>query len=122
MKLRLRRNPSSFRLTLALRFRRSWTRWHLRRTVRAMVRTQRQVELMLRQADSLLLRQKEQELLEEMLQHRLWEMEASQQFRRQQVQHQLPPQTPSSVEQMSHLLGLESGPSTTTRSETPSAS
>lgn len=90
-----------------------------------MVRTQVQVELMLRQTDSLLLRQKEQEIQQDLLQHRLWEMEASQQFRRQQARHQLPPQPPQSpmpVEQMSRLLGLESGPSTTPRSETPSES
>ena len=78
---RLRRKPSSFRLTLALRSRRSWTHWSLRRVEKRQLREQRRLELMLRQQDSQLLLLKELEERQYQLQHRQQEMAESQQFR-----------------------------------------
>ena len=78
---RLRRKPSSFRLTLALRSRLSWTRWSLRRAERRLTREQRRLELMLQQQDSQLLLLKELEERQYQLQHRQQEMAESQQFR-----------------------------------------
>ena len=78
---RLRRKPSSSRLTLALRSRLSWTRWSLKRVERRLIREQRRLELMLRQQDSQLLLLKELEERQYQLLHRQQEMAESQQFR-----------------------------------------
>ena len=131
---RLRRKPSSFRLTLALRSRLSWTRWSLRRVEKRQLREQRRLELMLRQQDSQLLLLKELEERQYQLHHRLQEMAESQQFRetppallppeyQQELADQLLQETVRAT-RMADLLGLpvpESGPSITipfvTRSE-----
>ena len=130
---RLRRKPSSFRLTLALRSRLSWTRWSLRRVEKRQLREQRRLELMLRQQDSQLLLLKELEERQYQLHHRLQEMAESQQFR-ETPPALLPPelQVPLAEQleetrkaaRMAELLGFpvpESGPSITipfvTRSE-----
>ena len=81
MKPRLRRRPSSFRLTLVLRSRLSWTLWSLKRVERRLIREQRRLELMLRQQDSQLLLLKELEERQYQLLHRQQEMAESQQFR-----------------------------------------
>ena len=78
---RLRRKPSSFRLTLALRSRLSWTRWSLKRAERRLTREQRRLELMLQQQDSQLLLLKELEERQYQLGHRLEEMAESRSFR-----------------------------------------
>lgn len=78
---RLRRNPSSSRLTLALRSRLSWTRWSLKRVARKLVREHRRLELMLQQQDSQLLLLKELEERQYQLGHRLEEMAESRSFR-----------------------------------------
>ena len=132
---RLRRKPSSFRLTLALRSRLSWTRWSLRRVEKRQLREQRRLELMLRQQDSQLLLLKELEERQYQLQHRLQEMTESQQFRetppallppeyQQELTDQLLQETAKAT-RMADLLGLpvpESGPSITIPSVTRSES
>ena len=132
---RLRRNPSSFRLTLALRSRLSWTRWSLRRAERRLTREQRRLELMLQQQDSQLLLLKELEERQYQLQHRLQEMAESQQFRetppallppeyQEQLADSLLQETVRAT-RMAELLGLpvpESGPSITIPSVTRSES
>ena len=131
----LRRKPSSFRLTLALRSRLSWTHWSLRRVEKRQLREQRRLDLMLRQQDSQLLLLKELEERQYQLQHRLQEMAESQQFR-ETPPALLPPefQVPLAeqlVEEtrkarlMAELLGLqvpESGTSLTIPSVTRSGS
>ena len=132
---RLRRKPSSFRLTLALRSRLSWTRWSLKRAERRLTREQRRLELMLQQQDSQLLLLKELEERQYQLRHRLQEMAESQQFR-ETPPALLPPEyqqelTDSLLQEtvratrMADLLGLpvpESGPSITIPSVTRSES
>lgn len=81
MKLLRRRRPSSFRLTLALRSRLSWTRWSLKRVEKQQLREQRRLELMLRQQDSQLLLLKELEERQLQLLHRQQEMAESQLYR-----------------------------------------
>ena len=128
---RLRRKPSSFRLTLALRSRLSWTRWSLKRVARKLVREHRRLELMLQQQDSQLLLLKELEERQYQLHHRLQEMAESQQFRETPpallppelqvpLQEQLVQETVRAT-RMADLLGLpvpESGPSITIPSVT----
>ena len=132
---RLRRKPSSFRLTLALRSRLSWTHWSLRRVEKRQLREQRRLELMLRQQDSQLLLLKELEERQYQLQHRLQEMAESQQFR-ETPPALLPPefqvplaeqlvQETVKAQRMAELLGLpvpESGTSLTIPSVTRSGS
>ena len=132
---RLRRNPSSFRLTLALRSRLSWTRWSLRRVERRLIREQRRLELMLRQQDSQLLLLKELEERQYQLLHRQQEMAESQQFRetppslmppewQEQLAQELVEST-RKADRMAELLQLpvpESGPSLTIPSVTRSES
>ena len=131
----LRRKPSSFRLTLALRSRLSWTRWSLRRAERRLTRERRRLELMLRQQDSQLLLLKELEERQYQLQHRLQEMAESQQFRetppallppeyQEQLADSLLQETVKAA-RMAELLGIpapESGPSITIPSVTRSGS
>ena len=131
---RLRRKPSSFRLTLALRSRRSWTRWSLKRVARKLVREHRRLELMLQQQDSQLLLLKELEERQYQLGHRLEEMAESRSFR-ETPPALLPPelQVPLAEQleetrkaaRMAELLGIpvpESGPSITIPSVTRSES
>ena len=132
---RLRRKPSSFRLTLALRSRLSWTHWSLRRVEKRQLREQRRLELMLRQQDSQLLLLKELEERQYQLHHRLQEMAESQQFRetppallppeyQQELTDQLLQETVKAA-RMAELLGLpaqESGTSLTIPSVTRSGS
>lgn len=131
---RLRRNPSSSRLTLALRSRLSWTRWSLKRVARKLVREHRRLELMLQQQDSQLLLLKELEERQYQLGHRLEEMAESRSFR-ETPPALLPPefQVPLTEQleetrkaaRMAELLGLpvpESGPSSTIPSVTRSES
>ena len=132
---RLRRKPSSSRLTLALRSRLSWTRWSLKRVERRQTREQRRLELMLRQQDTQLLLLKELEERQYQLHHRLQEMAESQQFR-ETLPALLPPEyqqelTDSLLQEtvratrMAELLGIpvpESGPSITIPSVTRSGS
>ena len=132
---RLRRKPSSSRLTLALRSRLSWTRWSLKRVARKLVREHRRLELMLQQQDSQLLLLKELEERQYQLQHRLQEMAESQQFRetppallppeyQEQLADSLLQETVRAT-RMAELLGLpvpESGPSITIPSVTRSES
>ena len=132
---RLRRKPSSFRLTLALRSRLSWTHWSLRRVEKRQLREQRRLGLMLRQQDSQLLLLKELEERQYQLQHRLQEMAESQQFR-ETPPALLPPelQVPLAeqlleetrkAQRLAELLGLpapESGRSLTISSVTRSES
>ena len=132
---RLRRKPSSFRLTLALRSRLSWTRWSLRRVEKRQLREQRRLELMLRQQDSQLLLLKELEERQYQLHHRLQEMAESQQFRetppallppehQEQLADNLLEETRKAA-RMAELLGIpvpESGPSITIPSVTRSES
>ena len=131
----LRRKPSSFRLTLALRSRLSWTRWSLKRVERRLMREQRRLELMLRQQDSQLLLLKELEERQYQLLHRQQEMAESQQFRetspallpleyQQELATQLVQETERAA-RMAELLGLpapESGTSLTIPSVTRSES
>ena len=132
---RLRRKPSSFRLTLALRSRLSWTRWSLKRAERRLTREQRRLELMLQQQDSQLLLLKELEERQYQLRHRLQEMAESQQFRetppallppeyQEQLADSLLQETVKAA-RMAELLGIpvpESGPSLTIPSVTRSES
>ena len=132
---RLRRKPSSFRLTLALRSRLSWTRWSLRRAERRLMREQRRLELMLQQQDSQLLLLKELEERQYQLHHRLQEMAESQQFRetppallppeyQEQLADNLLEETLKAA-RMAELLGIpapESGASLTIPSVTRSES
>lgn len=132
---RLRRNPSSFRLTLALRSRLSWTRWSLKRVERRLIREQRRLELMLRQQDSQLLLLKELEERQYQLLHRQQEMAESQQFRetppalmppewQEQLAQDLVEST-RKADRMAQLLQIpvpESGPSPTIPSVTRSES
>ena len=131
---RLRRKPSSFRLTLALRSRLSWTRWSLKRVERRLTREQRRLELMLRQQDSQLLLLKELEQRQYQLGHRLEEMAESRSFR-ETPPALLPPELQVPLAEqleetrkaalMAELLGLPvpvSGPSSTTLSATRSES
>lgn len=132
---RLRRKPSSFRLTLVLRSRLSWTHWSLRRVEKRQLREQRRLELMLRQQDSQLLLLKELEERQYQLQHRLQEMAESQQFRetppalmppewQEQLAQDLVEET-HKAQRMAELLGLqvpESGTSLTIPSVTRSGS
>ena len=131
----LRRKPSSFRLTLALRSRLSWTRWSLRRAERRLTRERRRLELMLRQQDSQLLLLKELEERQYQLGHRLEEMAESRSFRetppallpreyQEQLADQLLQETVKAA-RMAELLGVpapESGPSITIPSVTRSGS
>ena len=132
---RLRRKPSSFRLTLALRSRLSWTRWSLKRAERRLTREQRRLELMLQQQDSQLLLLKELEERQYQLHHRLQEMAESRSFRetppallppeyQEQLADSLLQETVRAT-RMAELLGLpvpESGPSITIPSVTRSES
>ena len=132
---RLRRKPSFFRLTLALRSRLSWTHWSLRRVEKRQLREQRRLELMLRQQDSQLLLLKELEERQYQLQHRLQEMAESQQYRetppqlmppewQQQLAEGLVEET-RKADRMAQLLQLPtpvSGPSLTIPSVTRSES
>lgn len=132
---RLRRKPSSSRLTLALRSRLSWTRWSLKRVDRKLVREQRRLELMLQQQDSQLLLLKELEERQYQLDHRLREMAESRSFR-ETPPALLPPelqvplaeqlvQETLKAQRMAELLGLpvpESGRSLTIPSVTRSGS
>ena len=132
---RLRRNPSSFRLTLALRSRLSWTRWSLKRVTRKLVREHRRLELMLQQQDSQLLLLKELEQRQYQLGHRLEEMAESRSFRetppslmppewQEQLAQELVEST-RKADRMAELLQLpvpESGPSLTIPSVTRSES
>ena len=132
---RLRRKPSSFRLTLALRSRLSWTRWSLKRAERRLTREQRRLDLMLQQQDSQLLLLKELEERQYQLHHRLQEMAESRSFRetppallppeyQEQLADSLLQETVRAT-RMAELLGLpvpESGPSITIPSVTRSES
>ena len=132
---RLRRNPSSSRLTLALRSRLSWTRWSLKRVARKLVREHRRLELMLQQQDSQLLLLKELEERQYQLSHRLEEMAESRSFRetppallpreyQEQLADNLLEETRKAA-RMAELLGIpvpESGPSITIPSVTRSES
>ena len=132
---RLRRKPSSFRLTLALRSRLSWTRWSLKRAERRLTREQRRLELMLQQQDSQLLLLKELEERQYQLHHRLQEMAESRSFRetppallppeyQEQLADNLLQETVRAT-RMAELLGLpvpESGTSLTIPSVTRSES
>ena len=132
---RLRRKPSSFRLTLALRSRLSWTRWSLKRAERRLTREQRRLELMLQQQDSQLLLLKELEERQYQLHHRLQEMAESRSFRetppallppeyQEQLADQLLQETVKAA-RMAELLGIpapESGTSLTIPSVTRSES
>ena len=132
---RLRRKPSSFRLTLALRSRLSWTRWSLKRAERRLTREQRRLELMLQQQDSQLLLLKELEERQYQLRHRLQEMAESRSFRetppallppeyQEQLADSLLQETVRAT-RMADLLQLpvpESGPSLTIPSVTRSES
>ena len=132
---RLRRKPSSFRLTLALRSRLSWTRWSLKRAERRLTREQRRLDLMLQQQDSQLLLLKELEERQYQLHHRLQEMAESRSFREtppallppeyQQEQATQLVQETERAARMAELLRLpapESGPSPTIPSVTRSES
>ena len=132
---RLRRKPSSSRLTLALRSRLSWTRWSLKRVERRLTRERRRLELMLRQQDSQLLLLKELEQRQYQLGHRLEEMAESRSFRetppslmppewQEQLAQELVEST-RKADRMAELLQLpapESAPSLTIPSVTRSES
>ena len=132
---RLRRKPSSFRLTLALRSRLSWTRWSLKRAERRLTREQRRLDLMLQQQDSQLLLLKELEERQYQLHHRLQEMAESRSFRetppallppeyQEQLADSLLQETVKAA-RMAELLGIpapESGTSLTIPSVTRSES
>ena len=132
---RLRRKPSFFHLTLALRSRLSWTRWSLKRAERRLTREQRRLDLMLQQQDSQLLLLKELEERQYQLHHRLQEMAESRSFRetppallppeyQEQLADNLLQETVRAT-RMAELLGLpvpESGPSITIPSVTRSES
>ena len=108
LKVRLHsRTPSSFRLRLTLRFRRSWTSWRLRRATRRLPRLQRRLALLQRQTDSQLLRLKQTEQLSLALLQVLQELADSQLYREtgqleplQPEGHWLPEPKPAPMEEL----------------------
>lgn len=77
------RKPSSFLLTLGLRWRRFSASWRLRRATRALEKESRRQILLLQMVDSSSLRLKELEASVAGSQHRLQEMAESRTFREQ---------------------------------------
>lgn len=104
----LRRLPSSWVLTLRLRWVRYWTSFCLRRTNRRLRKEQQRERLLLMSLDSNRLRLKELEQAQQMHLHRLQEMAASTQFR---LTGLLPVQAPDpESRELDRVLGLSMPP------------